>query len=1226
MDSSLLPLCGIIASKWPNWLSILPTIGLRLEWLWIQDSEILQLVTCLGLIPLGTILVRDSADLHSHQHKFSSRLVFLDGGRSNCPSLWPLSYSHLQAIVTLGWTKRSPAGWLTHKLSVSHCDVGGVSDTVTHFRLWLPASTPTVVFDPTLPVSIPRDLSTVVDDMVELGVKWHPPRVTRPEPPRVLQLRPKLFHGFGLYPVLPQEPQFLVPSVFSPSGWVIRRLTLVERLLVMDFSDSLSRKMRPSDQQTVLLSLVPGKSMMAAYKRFGPLLTDTMGDSKETRNGGSSGRKRNICEVTLADEQSLSVTSIEPITIDSMMFSTPMDHSTKVMNVGERHLKATKDDDADIPIQLWMHFLTTGLSYVATSANLGRVIETLQQFLLRAWRRKLTKTFCAWLRRTPLLDVTDNCVHWDATWGRYGKDINFAETYKNWWVTWTSGRSLDITAGVDVITRAATASWWTWDTGSRCLHWKWPIFYQMVIRDGLDVLLIQSPTPYLRAQRGEADGTIRKQVMEKLNQVRAKGYIGPGHVKSLTSFFAVPKGEMDVRMVYDASVSGLNDLIWVPRFPLPTIGTHLRAVEKGTYMGDLDVGEMFLNFVLHKNLQELCGVDLTKFLNDDEATKNGTRVWEVWLRAAMGVKSSPYQAVQAITIAEEVILGDQCDPANVFRWDRVRLNLPGFDHYDPSLPWVSKVRTMLGGDGSSQEIIAADLFIYVDDARVTGSSALECWTAQKKVAAGLSSLGIQDAARKRRGPRQDPGAWAGSVLRIDGVVPEVQVSEEKWAKTKALVEELLTMLTSDWTQLPHRRLLEIRGFLIYVTRTYKHLTPYLKGLHLTIDGWRANRDTDGWRLRDRDVEAELDTGEGGRFGSDTREPTFVRAVRRLKDDIRALQNLTSANSPPIIPVRCASTGAVYYGFGDASGKAFGSTFQFGGDIVYRYGQWCSEITEESSNYRELLNLVEALEGGVKAEKLKDCEVFMFTDNSTAEAAYYKGNSKSRHLFELVVRLRGLAMKAGLLLHVIHVSGKWMIAQGTDGLSRGDHTEGVMQGRNMTEYIPLHLSAIERCSGLKDWLTSVLGAMEHSFLDPEGWFTTGQQFGNFIWTPPPAATEVMVELLGKARHKRPESLHLIVVPRLMTGYWRRAMLKECDCYFQMSLGFEYWPAVMYEPLIFFVCLPFRANGPNSFLGTRCMADLVRELRGKELWEGPSSRSRDILCELLTRARSVVSLPE
>ena len=37
----------------------------------------------------------------------------------------------------------------------------------------------------------------------------------------------------------------------------------------------------------------------------------------------------------------------------------------------------------------------------------------------------------------------------------------------------------------------------------------------------------------------------------------------------------------------------------------------------------------------------------------------------------------------------------------------------------------------------------------------------------------------------------------------------------------------------------------------------------------------------------------------------------------------------------------------------------------------------------------------------------------------------------------------------------------MILQGADGLSRGDMYEGVMRGDNMLDFIPLHLSAIER---------------------------------------------------------------------------------------------------------------------------------------------------------------------
>ncbi len=39
-----------------------------------------------------------------------------------------------------------------------------------------------------------------------------------------------------------------------------------------------------------------------------------------------------------------------------------------------------------------------------------------------------------------------------------------------------------------------------------------------------------------------------------------------------------------------------------------------------------------------------------------------------------------------------------------------------------------------------------------------------------------------------------------------------------------------------------------RGFLVHMQQVYPALTPYLKGLHLTIDSWRDNRDDEGWQM------------------------------------------------------------------------------------------------------------------------------------------------------------------------------------------------------------------------------------------------------------------------------------------------------------------------------------------------------------------------------------------
>jgi hypothetical protein len=110
-----------------------------------------------------------------------------------------------------------------------------------------------------------------------------------------------------------------------------------------------------------------------------------------------------------------------------------------------------------------------------------------------------------------------------------------------------------------------------------------------------------------------------------------------------------------------------------------------------------------------------------------------------------------------------------------------------------------------------------------------------------------------------------------------------------------------------------------------------------------------------------------------------------------------------ADKPPLKGARGKKTALAYYDFGDASGSGFGATIQI---IHYEYGQWCAEITEKkSSDWRELNNLVEAIVRMVVEHGLWGSVIFIFTGNSTAEAAFWKGTSKSEALFELVLRMK-----------------------------------------------------------------------------------------------------------------------------------------------------------------------------------------------------------------------------
>jgi hypothetical protein len=103
-----------------------------------------------------------------------------------------------------------------------------------------------------------------------------------------------------------------------------------------------------------------------------------------------------------------------------------------------------------------------------------------------------------------------------------------------------------------------------------------------------------------------------------------------------------------------------------------------------------------------------------------------------------------------------------------------------------------------------------------------------------------------------------------------------------------------------------------------------------------------------------------------------------------------------------------------------------------GKVLHCHDHWCDAMAETTLNHQELKNLVDWLDEMVWLGRAEDTEVFLFMDNSTAEAVFYQGNSTSRPLFKLILRHRKVEMDGGLNLRVIHGAGTQMIEQGTSG--------------------------------------------------------------------------------------------------------------------------------------------------------------------------------------------------
>eukprot|EP00536_Pseudo-nitzschia_multiseries_P013694 jgi/Psemu1/36047/gm1.36047_g len=136
---------------------------------------------------------------------------------------------------------------------------------------------------------------------------------------------------------------------------------------------------------------------------------------------------------------------------------------------------------------------------------------------------------------------------------------------------------------------------------------------------------------------------------------------------------------------------------------------------------------------------------------------------------------------------------------------------------------------------------------------------------------------------------------------------------------------------------------------------------------------------------------------------------------------------------------------------------------------------------------EAANLVESLKRMVGSGTiLRGTEVLLFMNNFVAESTMYKGSSSSKLLHNMI--LRKMAMNSNVIIHFVWISyGGQMIWQGTDGLSRGDFTNGVMAGEAFLKFIPLHLSAFDRHPlGQLTWKFTSPGDWFHTvFTDPEG---------------------------------------------------------------------------------------------------------------------------------------------
>ena len=205
-----------------------------------------------------------------------------------------------------------------------------------------------------------------------------------------------------------------------------------------------------------------------------------------------------------------------------------------MMDMDFADAKATKSDDAAVDVERW-NLEACRASGLPPNSITRRAFGSLRRSMLRWYKRRCTKKFFKWLgQKFVSVSCGGALVKLVRPQGTVGSALQTSSSptyqwmeqgssyYRDWWIGRSAHHGPDLLAGHDAIRRIADSTWWEWDAGSWCAHWKWPFWYQGVIRDGLPVRFWYTPDRWRRPQRRANTQEMHEASIKKLQKVHLK--------------------------------------------------------------------------------------------------------------------------------------------------------------------------------------------------------------------------------------------------------------------------------------------------------------------------------------------------------------------------------------------------------------------------------------------------------------------------------------------------------------------------------------------------------------------------------------------------------------------------------------------------------------------------------------------------------------------------------
>ena len=580
-------------------------------------------------------------------------------------------------------------------------------------------------------------------------------------------------------------------------------------------------------------------------------------------------------------------------------------------------------------------------------------------------------------------------------------------------------------------------------------------------------------------------------------------------VLATTPLFCVPKegqpGEW--RVIADMLRGGQNQSVGPDPVFLPRVTHILDSLYTGGYSAVIDASKFYHQFPTCPEDYPYLGI-----------THPITGSTYVWAGLPMGAGNSPAMGnrfgiafLRLLECRYPIFQGTSRD--NCY-WTSFRPD----GTYNPDLGYGYIMTTNSGA--------SVLVWAYVDDFLLHAPTLTACHEGLTAFLDTALDCGMLCHPKKIIPPSQEV-KYCGLLVNTKSI-PTLKIPVQKRERALSMIRHVLSSPTKSWSRLALAVLAGILESLSDCTpRRLGH--THLRGLHELIHSENSGPGLEPYltctSLTDRALQglswwdSHLQTSEG-------------RLVRAGRASI-------------LVPT-----------FGDGSGTGTGGTFHLPFQQLRMWkAAWSPAVYGFSSNYKELSTLLLTLEAilSTDPDSVRDTTLFYFTDNSCTYWICNNGSSHNDTLHSVLLEIRSIEMKLGCHLAVIHVPGRVVIQEGTDGLSRGvwlsplhdtlprhQLLEGVFaplrpDSALVQHYITSHVLDFHRHhrrpfpSYLRNWKLAHWSSTWHD-IPVMGHFT--------VWFPPPeVARQLIYFLLYRFVEAPLTTSTLLFVPRVIPGFWQ-----------------------------------------------------------------------------------------